>query len=509
VTNVAVIVGDDFGCEVLSMWGRGGSGTYGYASTPHLDALANGGTVDGVVYPGGLRFTRAYGGQLCSPFRAMFLTGRYPFRTGVGDIIRDDNDGTTMQGALNESEYTIAKHLKAHGYRTAAFGKWHLGNTNVGGREHPNRMGFNEYAGNLFNIDASSTYTINGTVYARGLYAWDQTVQGTGPHPCRTYHSTQIVNLALRWVRDQGSNPWFLYLPFYAAHSPFTNQSNTSPVRFNAPPISLYDETTWDHAQDSPSGTPSTQQVMHTFRAAIEALDTELGRLIKGLVALDPSFWTTTLVVFATDNGSPVSTIVNEVDPTYGAYPNRGKDTPYETGVWTALIAAGASVGSVPRTYDSIVSVVDLWPTISLACGIAVPDEYGGPPAIPLTLDGVSLLDVFTGNDLTPPRDTAYVEYFQPVGAAPEEGDPDADRTANEWAIIGGGANGEGRYKLLKPSLNGPLELYELTDGAGNYTGYQEVTNLTPLGDTSTLNAGELAAYNELVAARAALVQPA
>jgi arylsulfatase A-like enzyme len=514
--NILLILVDDIGTEVYQPWGRGGAGAYPYANTPTLNALCAGGTVQGVVYPGGVRFTRAYVEQLCSPTRSALHTGRYPFRTGVGDIIRDDHDGVTSQAALGEDEYTLAKALtKQRGYKCAAFGKWHMGNTNVGGRRHPNRMGFETYSGNMFNLDPTSANMVGGTSFSEGYYSWDQTIGGTGPNICRTYHTSHVTNLAYRWIREQGDDDWFCYVALYGAHSPFDNRSDTTPARFNAPPTTLYDAATWTQAATIPAGPPNTAQTMHTFRAAIEANDTEIGRLIASLVKLDPDFWTNTCVVFLSDNGSPASTLVNETDPVLGGYPSgRGKDSPYETGIWTSLVVSGALVAAPIRTYNSIISVVDLFPTLLQGAGGAVPTVVGGPPSIPLVTDGVSFINVLTNAaPTTAVRGTVYSEFFQPIGAAPTLANPDAGRTANEWSIIGGdvaagGTFGMGRYKLVKPGLNSPLEFYELTNSGGTYNGYFESTNLTPLGSTAGLNGTQAAAYTSLVAQRAALVRP-
>src|SRR5210317_1744847 len=84
--------------------------------TPTIDDLAR----------RGVRFTQAYSHKVCCPARAMLMTGRYPQRSNVNNWTQGNMrgpEGTNM----SLSEYTIAEHLKAHGYRTALFGKWHLG----------------------------------------------------------------------------------------------------------------------------------------------------------------------------------------------------------------------------------------------------------------------------------------------------------------------------------------------------------------------------------------------
>lgn len=467
--NILKLTIDDIGKEVFAGSGPGGTnlggaGTYGYPATPNIDALIAAGCL----------FTRANVEQLCSPTRAAIETGRHPERTGVTDIIRDDQDTSSTQPCLQESEYTIAKCLKAIGYRTACFGKWHLGNVNCGGREHPNRMGFEVYAGNLFNLANSNFHIVNGDNKREGYFAWDQTL-GAKPSVCTAFHTTQVVNNALRWIHDQ-REPWYCNVCFFGAHSPFINNTGISPAAVNAPPVSLYDEATWSSAQ---SGTPSTTATMHAYRAHIEALDTEIGRL---LATID---YTDTLVVLVSDNGSSTTTLEQEVHPTIGAYPaGRGKDTPYETGTWSLLAMRGPGVSAGTR-YESIVSAVDLFPTILGAAGCALPAT---------TLDGVSLVAAM-GGDNTPVRATSYGQWAQPMGIGVE-------RVVQEWFIIGDAdGSGAGRYTLIKPSISGTHELYDNLP-SGSYNPMQ-ATNLL----LGTLTAGEAAAYAYLVDAAETLME--
>ncbi len=488
MTNLVFVILDDLGAELWPLLGRGGSGVYGYANSAWLTALAQGGTVQGVVYSGGVSCTRAYVEQLCSPTRASHQTGRHPFRTGVGDIIRNDSDGVTTQAALPESEITLAKLLKGAGYATGVFGKWHLGNTNVGGRLSPNRAGFDMACTNLFNTDNSVLVTVSGTTYRNGFYAVDETIQGEAK-ASRPYWATTCVNRALRWIRDvvADGDPFYCYLPLYSVHAPFTNRNTGVPFStipaINTPPTTLYDAATWTLAADLDQTT--TAQQMHAYRAGIEAAMTELGRFFASLPS---GVLADTLIVFTTDNGSPSSTLANEVHPTLGAYPStHGKDTPYEPGICVPLVFAGAGVVAPGRTYDELVSAVDVYATCAEMLGVDLPED--------VTLDSVSLAPVLDNTAPTDPvRTYSYSEWFQPNGPNTS----DAVRTAGEWSIQ------DGTYKLIKPGLASPYEFYVVGPTA-SYSP-MESTNLTPAGITSGLTAPQLAAFNALVAARAALL---
>ena len=126
--NIVMIVGDDMGYADIGVHGSKD------IPTPNIDALAR----------AGIRFTDAYvTGPHCSPTRAALLTGRYQQRFG-----HEVNPGADAgpNGGLPLGETTMANRLKAAGYRTALFGKWHLGSNE---RLHPLSRGFDEFYGFL------------------------------------------------------------------------------------------------------------------------------------------------------------------------------------------------------------------------------------------------------------------------------------------------------------------------------------------------------------------------
>lgn len=474
--NFLVLLVDDIGKELYGDTAPGGgnlagAGSYALPSLPTFDSLM----ADGCY------FERFYVQQLCSPTRAGLLTGRYPERHGVTDILRDDDDIASTQSPLPESEYTLAKCLKAVGYDTACFGKWHLANVNNGGRDHPRRAGFDTYSGNRYNLSNANFHEVEGTRYREGFYAWPCTIGGVEDRTVRTFHTSHIANNAIRWIRARNGRPFFCYVPFFGAHAPFINNSavtSGTPAAVNVPPTSLYDAATWTRAQDS-SGSPADSEVlMHAYRSHVEAIDTEMARIIAACPA-------DTTIIFASDNGSSVSTLALEEHPTLGAYPGRGKDTPYETGIWSPLVIKGPDVTA--GRYTKLANVVDLFPTVLELAGCDLPDT---------TIDGVSLVPALEGAG-GPLRSFSYSQWAQPTGVG-------VDRTTLEWAIIGDAdGSGSGRYKLIQPSISDAREFYDL---GASYDGLMESTNLTPSGDASGLSAPQLAAHAALTEEYEALV---
>src|SRR5688572_21109208 len=134
--NVVIILADDFGYGSLTCYGGAG------LDTPNLDRLAQ----------EGRRFTQAYAtGSVCSPTRYALMTGRYYWRTSV-------RDGEVLSGNaplhIETDRPTLASICKSQGYRTAAFGKWHLGMTSgkvadwsAALKPGPREIGFDHFFG--------------------------------------------------------------------------------------------------------------------------------------------------------------------------------------------------------------------------------------------------------------------------------------------------------------------------------------------------------------------------
>jgi len=226
--NILLIIADDFGVDSHGIYGIGSS----TAPTPTIDGLAT----------EGVRFLQAWSNPLCSPTRATLLTGRYSFRTGVGFP-------TSESRQIGLHEFTLPQALSQLGYSSAAIGKWHLSGDSNGGGYNPNLMGFDHYSGNL-----------DG--FVPDYYNWTKTVNGIDS-TVTNYATTENVDDALDWISDQGESPWFLWLAFNAAHSPF-----------HAPPSDLH-SIDFDR-NDLPRDTLY-------YPAMIEAMDTEIGRLLSSI----------------------------------------------------------------------------------------------------------------------------------------------------------------------------------------------------------------------------------
>ncbi len=160
----------------------------------------------------------------------------------------------TAQG-LYTNEVTLPE-LLASTHRTASFGKWHLG----GGATGPGVVvGWSHFAGSL-----QGGLGMNAT----NFWLWTKTTNGTSRANYSGYATTDNVNDALAWLGAQGTNRWFLWLGFNAPYTPY-----------HLPPTNLCPH----YAGLSGSATDLQQNPRRYFEAAVEAMDTELGRLLAGV----------------------------------------------------------------------------------------------------------------------------------------------------------------------------------------------------------------------------------
>ena len=309
--RVLIIIADDLGVDSLRIYGEEDDGRK-YAPTP---------TIDGIC-AAGVRFERAWSAPTCSPTRAAILTGRYGLHNGVGWALE-------KYAALSLDEVTLPEALDAAGLGVAHanIGKWHLGDIDAaGGALAPNTAGWGYYAGSL----------------GGGLPSyekWARTVEGATA-VVDNYATTQNVDDAIGWLEGRADDePWLVWLAFNAPHVPF-----------HLPPGEL-------HSRDKLPGTDEhiDANAAKYYRAMVEAMDTEVGRLLAWLEA---NGHTDVDAIFLGDNGTPgQATQPPSTSP-------HAKGSLYQGGVHVPLCVAGPSVVSGGRVSDALAHVADLYPTV-------------------------------------------------------------------------------------------------------------------------------------------------
>ncbi len=358
--NTILILADDVSPDYFGCF----SATTDTANTPNIRALAE----------LGIRFNKVWSAPVCSPARAEILTGRYPFRTGVGGVI---SSPTSPQ--IDTAEMSIAKLLKYHApetYQTACIGKWHLTVNQPQKRLNPNKLGFDLYSGNF-----------NGAI---PNYYYYQRVKNGLVDTVTTYATTQTVNDAIGWLDTLNSNqPFFLWLAFNAPHDPFhippANLCNTSGLSGTTADINAHPE--------------------NYFKAAIEAMDTEIGRLINYLE--QNNLLDSTNFIFLGDNGnqSQVAQISNTL---------KSKGTIYDYGVHVPMIITGPAVIDGGRSSDALVNTTDIFATIAELCGF---HQWRNSIPLDTEIDTQSMLSIIKNQTISH-RDWIFSETFNTPSTA-------------------------------------------------------------------------------------------
>ena len=305
--NIILIISDDQGLDSSAQYNLSAD----LPVTPHLDQLA----------ASGITFDNAWATPACTTTRSTIITGKYGVNSGVlnvGDII--PSNSVTLQKYLKNNTSTA-------NYASAVIGKWHLGG-NSPAANHPSTMGVDYYAGSLrgaVNDYESWTLTING-----------QTSQTT------TYHTTKVTDLAIDWI-DSQAEPWFLWLAYVAPHTPF-----------HLPPQSL-------HTQNlSGTDTDINANPRNYYLAAIEAMDTEIGRLMASMTEEERD---NTIIFYVGDNGTPRQVADRSV------YANGSKGNLTQGGLAVPMIASGAGVSRKNVREDALISSTDFFATIASMAG--------------------------------------------------------------------------------------------------------------------------------------------
>lgn len=361
--NVVYIMADDVGWGDISLHGGG-------VQTPRIDRLFN----------EGVRFNNFMAWCVCSPTRAMLLTGRHPFRVGTGP-----NTG----GELALEETTIAEGFKAHGYRTGVFGKWHNG-ADPGTPEFqaaffeafkdmPNKKHSGGYGANAHGFDEAWIYYGGGENYFNR-----RTVQGRGP--VSWWHNNEfrpndegytddlVTQRAIEFIRENKDRPFFCYIPFHIAHAPL--QAKDDDLAAIDPKM----------AADLPTASgKTTPENKHIHAAMLHSMDKNVEMIRAELDKLGLS--ENTILVFTSDNGAMEAG---------SSLPLRGhKHTIYEGGVRMPSVIywpKGGLIGG--RKWEGLCGALDMFPTLMAMAGLEMPETR--------PLDGKNVWPALRDNTASP-----------------------------------------------------------------------------------------------------------
>lgn len=343
--NVLLIVADNLG--------YGDVGCYGCRDipTPTLDRLAQ----------QGVRFTNYYSnGPECTPTRTALLTGRYQQRVGgmecaigSGNVGRYDDAvrlAERHQLGLPASEPTLSKLLKQAGYRTAGFGKWHLGYEK---QFLPPNHGFDHF---LAALGGTMDY-----FYHNEPDGTPALVEDDRPVVREGYFTDMVTDRAVEFLREKSPSPFFLYLPYTAPSAPFQDPDH-KPAE---PKVS--------HAWDSTEWQQGTRDVL---RKIIRRLDQGIGRV---LATLDESGQADrTLVIFFSDNGA------YRIAASNGPYRGYAAEL-FDGGIHVPCIVRWPGRLPAGKVEDRMAVTFDLSASILEAAGVQTPAGH--------KLDGIPILE--------------------------------------------------------------------------------------------------------------------
>lgn len=455
--NVVFFLVDDLGWSDV-----GCNNPNTFYETPQINKLAE----------EGVRFSNAYSAcHVCSPTRASIMTGKYPARIQLTDWLPGRKDypfqqlkNAVVKQYLPFEEKTLAEAFRENGYRTAIFGKWHLGEDSSTPLQH----GF-DYRVTEWNKGWPLTYY--SPFKLKGLEG-----------PDGEYLTDRLTNEAISYIERNKDAPFFLYLSHYAVHDPIEGRADLVkkyqkklqelPVP-NSPPYILEGNPDTTHPlsrkemdkllkEDAykgfsllPNRTVKIKQCQDNiqFAAMVESMDESLGRILSRLkeLGLDDR----TIIVFVSDNGGmaganfgrPAKQFSDDrVDKEFSTsnLPLRGaKGWFYEGGIRVPMIIKWPNQGKAGTVSDVPVISTDFYPSLLKMAGLsAIPAQH---------VDGTDITPLLKGGRKIK-RKALYWHF---------------PHYSNHGLQSPGGAIRYGKYKLLDYFENGTVQLFNLSTDPG------------------------------------------
>ena len=360
--SFVVILVDDMGMGDLSLTG------HPTIRTPHLDQMAR----------EGLRFTSLYAAPACTPARGMFMTSRYPVRTGLLWPT-----GPADSSGVKPGEVTLPEALRAQGYRTAMFGKWHLGDVDTDAAFNPTKHGFDTFLGIPYSHDYNPPKGVP-------LYRDTRLVEQPVVHSTMTKRFTEET---VRFIRESAGRPFFIYVAQPMPHIPVASSEE-----FHG------------------------HSLAGRYGDAVEELDWSVGQIMAALKERHVD--SNTVMVFMSDNGPWTDAALQTYDRGdrgvklrgevgWAGLLRGGKGSTWEGGVrvpgivrWPGNLAGG-------RVSSDIVSILDWFPTFVHLAGGKMPTDR--------PIDGVDMTPLLRATGPSPRRDLFY--FFRSTLEAVRDGE--------------------------------------------------------------------------------------
>lgn len=408
--NIVFILADDLGWSDTTLYG-----TTNFYRTPNVERLAR----------HGMTFTRAYAASpLCSPTRASILTGLAPARHGITSpschlpqVVLEATPGksappdqkavpVTSVTRLRTDLPTLPKSLKAAGYATGHFGKWHLGHEPYSPLQHGFDVDIPHHPG----PGPAGSY----------VAPWKFKDFDHDPDVPDQHIEDRMADEAVRWMTEHGDEPFFLNYWMFSVHAPFDAKRK------------LIDKYRTQVDPQDPQRSP-------TYAAMIESMDDAVGTLLDALERLKIA--DRTIIVFASDNGGNMYNEVDGTTPTSNAPLRGGKATMFEGGVRGPCVVVWPGVVKAGSKNDTVIQSCDFYPTLLEATALAAQPGQ--------SFDGISLVPALKGGELN--RKAIYT-YFPHAPRVPDWLPPAVSVHNGDWKLIRlfhGGKDGAHSWRLF------------------------------------------------------------
>jgi len=333
--NIIVIMADDMGYGDPTCYG-------GTIDTPNLDLMAK----------EGLKFTDFHSsGAVCSPSRAGLVTGLYQQRTGIDGVVTADPTCVAYKLGLDHTKFmTFPQLMSKNGYKTALFGKWHLGYLP---QYNPMNYSFDRFVGFVSgNIDYISHYD------RCGAYDWwhnDKLVKEEG------YSTHLITKHAVQYIKDNKDKPFCIYIAHEAVHSPMQGPSDAI-----------------QRGPDKVKGKRRPGKLV--FKDMLQEMDKGVGEVMKAVK--DAGLSEKTLIIFTSDNGPMPFSSPGPLKGKKGSIFEGGHRVP-TIAWWPGKIKPGSVTKETAIGIDIVPTMIDL-------AGIKTDQKF----------DGVSIKPVLMGGEL-------------------------------------------------------------------------------------------------------------
>ncbi len=362
---------------------------------------------------------------VCSPYRAMLLTGRWPYQTGIVD--------NALQ--LRPDEISIGRVFQRAGYRTGYIGKWHLSPGDEGGAfipKGPARQGFDDWhvwSRTNQHFDTSFTFDPDS---------------GSKIHP-KGYNCTLMTDQAIEFVDANRTRPWMLTVSWNPPHPVFEDAPDEQQKRYDPGALKF---------RPNVKESKNLRRQCRGYYGHISAVDLEFGRLLSKLENTGQA--ENTIVIYTSDHGDMM-----------GSHGYGGKRLPWEESCKVPFLVRYPGVTPAKRTADGLFSTIDIYPSLCGLAGLTVPGHCAGR----------DLSSAMRGETVRAPE-SSLLMHIQKENATRGENNPaplfrGVRTNQHTYAVAE-----DGRW-LLYDNREDPYQMRNLVDDAGYANVARDLDGLT------------------------------